>query len=360
MQEKNLLGSIILTFRNLIVFFAVVLIFNGCGEKSSSYKPFTTLASLPPASAILFVSDRDTGTRQKEIYAMEADGSNVTRITTSNGHHHIIGIDPTKRYIVASRAERDTDAPAGLGDEDRRSLWVYDLDTGQANRLTDIANHAEGDSFSLDSEWIVFLMKVPGEDPDIYKIRRDGTDLTQLTNTLTASEGDPEFSHDGTEIAFTYLNWLGTQRFVLKKMDADGGNITEIYDGGPGVLTLAFPPGNYDPSWSPDDQSVVFERAVQYTEGDPENWGSGIWHIFKVNTDGTGLVDLSLSGSHDDRAEYLPSFSPDGLLVIFGSIYEAADPLNSHVDIFTMDASSGGPLIRLTTDSSNMFAVFIP
>ena len=339
----------------LVITALFVLIFiSGCVEEG-------IIRSLPSTAEILFTSNRDTGSRRTEIYSMSATGENVTRLTFSVYHHFILGMDNSRRYIVASRAEHDTDPPKGLGDEDRRALWVLDLQTKQETRLTDPRNHAEGDSFSPDGEWIVFLMKIEGEGQlDIYKIRRDGSDLTRLTNTQTATEGDPCWSNDGNEIVFTYIDQT-TPRFILKSMNSDGNNVQVIYDGGEGIeVPDVWPAGNYDPSWSPNDQWIVFERATQYTEADPENFGSGIWHIFKVRRNSTDITDLSQAGGHTDRAEYLPSYSPDGEFIIFGSIYEAEDPQQSHSDIFKMDAN-GGLLTRLTDNpASDMYPVWIP
>ena len=263
---------------------------------------------------------------------MDSDGGNVVRLTFTNEHHFISGIDHSRRYIVTSRAENDTDPPVGLGDEDRRTLWLIDLETKTETRLTNPNDHAEGRSFSPDGQWIVFCMKLSSKDEDqtgIYKIRGDGTSLTRLTNSMAAAECDASWSPDGNEIAFTYSD-ANLQRSVLKKMDTNGGNIQIIHDAGGGVAT-GFPPGNYDPSWSPDGQWIVFERAISSTG----NWNNGIWHIFKVKRDGSELPDLSATGNHADRAEYLPSFSPDGKWIVFGSIYEAKNPELSHVDILT-------------------------
>ena len=67
---------------------------------------------------------------------------------------------------------------------------------------------------------------------------------------------------------------------------------------------------------------------------------------------------MSAAGGHNDRAEYFPSYSPDGRSIIFGSVYEASDPAQSHVDIFTMN-SSGSDLKRLTSHPGNdMFPVW--
>lgn len=113
----------------------------------------------------------------------------------------------------------------------------------------------------------------------------------------------------------------------------------------------------HNPSWSPDQQWIVFGRAVKSSG---ENWGSGIWHIFKVGRDGSGLVDLSLAAGHTDKADYLPSFSADGKFIVFGSVYQAKNPRESHIDIFRMD-SNGGSLKRLTNHPRNdMYPIWIP
>ncbi len=333
------------------------------GEDADISKPSektVRLGELSASAAILFVSNRDTGTRRQEIYAMDADGGNVTRITFTNKHHFITGIDNSRRYIVTSRAVEDTHKPRGLGDEDRKSLWLLDLETKKEVRLTDLRNHAEGDCFSPDGQWIVLFMKLGDKaQMDIYRIRRDGSELTRLTNTPRTLEGDPSWSNDGTRILFDCLDTENPKpRFVLKTMDVTGGNIKTVYDGGPGVtIKGAWPAGCFDAHWSPDDQWIVFEQAVKDTGG---NAGSGIWHIFKVRANGSGIKDLSLAGGHDDRAEYLPSYSQDGKSIVFGSIYLAKNPKDSHNDIFIMDANSGS-FKRLTDNPANdMYPVWIP
>jgi len=317
------------------------------------------LGDLPATSAITFVSNRDTGSRRAEIYSVDVSGNNITRLTFTKEHHFLTAVDRSRRYIVTSRAVEDTARPEGLGDEDRKAMWLLDLKEKEEIRLTDPRNHAEGRSFSPDGEWIVFLMKKDDKGQvDIYKVRRDSSSLTNLTDTPYASEGDPAWSPDGNAIVYTYLD-ANSRRFLLKTMDENGKNVKTIYDGGPGVSTRVYPPGNYDPAWSRDGKWIVFERAVKSGK---DNWGSGIWHIFKVRSDGSEVKDLSVTGKHADRAEYLPSFSPDGKHIVFGSIYEARDSHQSHNDIFIMD-SNGDSLRRLTTDTpttSNMFPVWIP
>jgi len=190
--------------KKLSVIFLMLFLLSGktlYGEQPKKAK----ITPIPKNAHILITSNRDTKDRRSEIYAINTDGSGATRITYSKYHHFILGVDQTTQYIVASRAAEDTTAPKGLGDEDKRSLWIIDTKNKLEQRLTDSKNHAEGDSFSPDGEWIVFLMKRKGkEQSDIYKIKRDGTQLTPLTDTPAAIEGDPAWSHSGKEIVFAY------------------------------------------------------------------------------------------------------------------------------------------------------------
>ncbi|MBD3271309.1 MAG: T9SS type A sorting domain-containing protein, partial [Elusimicrobia bacterium] len=343
--------------RLIYVIYSLLLFVSLYSQSMAKVKRSILINALPTDADLIFVSNRDTGSRRTEIYAISVDGSNVTRITDSSYHHFISAVDPTKRYILTSRAEEDTNEPSGLGDEDKRSLWIIDLELMQETRLTDPADHAEGDSFSPDGYWIVFHMIKSGQTTsDLYKIRINGTQLTQLTQTTDAVESDPSWSPDGEKIVFDYLD-ADPGRFVLKTMNTDGTNIQDLYDGGPGVSTPAFPAGNYDPSWSPDGQWVVFERAVSSNN---ENWGNGIWHIYKVRADGTDITDLSQAGGHTTWAEFLPSFSPDGNFIIFSAYYEAGNPVNSLDDVLVMD-TNGSSVMRVTTSGySDKYPAWIP
>jgi len=306
-----------------------------------------TLAELPATAEILFTSNQDTGAPRWEIYAMDSQGGNIIRITDSDENHFIMGIDPSKRYLAATR-----------GTDTKKRLWLLDLLAGEETALTDAENHAEGRSFSPDGEWIVFWMTLAGETTsDIYKIRRDGTELTNLTNTPLALEFDPAWSSGGDEIAFCY-NDLTPNRFVLKAMDPNGENIREIYDPDDAVGTAIFPAGVYDPDWSPDDEWILIEKPIQFT-GDGENGHAGVWRILKVRADGNEVMDLTGGGEFAECALYLPSFSPDGDSIAFSSRCGPEDPSQTFININTMD-SNGGSIHKLTdTPLWEQFAVWI-
>lgn len=338
MNRKIILGLAAL----VIVFIALGLLSEREPEpQENETENIETNTSLPK---ILFTSNRDTGNRRKEIYRMNSDGSDVTRITDSVYHHFLVGSEKTGRYLVTTRADADTASPSGLGDEDRKSVWIIDLETSDEWKLTGELDNAEGDGFSADGEWVVFWMISERESTsDIFKIRIDGTELTQLTDTPDVNEFDPQWSSNGDEIAYNAYS-VSRPRFVLNLMDSDGGNQRTIYDGEDTVSTSIFPPGVFDPSWSPDDEWIVFEKPTHFDE---ENGGAGIWHIFKIRPDGTGLVDLSEAGGHSDWAEYLPSFSNDGEYIVFTGRVGSSDPSETRVDVYVMD-KDGGSLQMLT------------
>jgi len=207
-----------------IIILAVIATLFGSGQDNgeylnSSFIGVGRIRPLPQGADILFVSNMDSGpgSRRSEIYALDLDTGDQARITTTNEHHFIMGIDPSRRYIVTSRAEKDTSPPAGLGDEDRRALWLIDLETKEERRLTDIENHAESRSFSPDGEWIVFAMRTPDEKlHDIYKIKKDGTSLTRLTNNPQYIEVDAAWSNNGDRIAFDFIDKCDSHMFKIK------------------------------------------------------------------------------------------------------------------------------------------------
>jgi Tol biopolymer transport system component len=150
------------------------------------------------------------------------------------------------------------------------------------------------------------------------------TSQVRLQNN-TASDFNPRFSRDGTQIAFVKDN-------NVWKMNANGTNEVQLT----GLPPLAAPNINLDSfvgGWSPDGSKIVFQRSNPAQGANPANF-----EVFTINADGTGLTNVSNNpgsatvGSSDSQ----PSFSPDGTRIAFQS-NRLGNP-----DIWVMNADGTG------------------
>ncbi len=321
MLKKNELKRLLLLY---VIEILVAIILSGCAGNGKTttgllFKP------IPDTANLVFLSNRDTGSNLFVVYSSDEQGENITRITISDEQHFLVGIDKSIRYLAVTR-----------GSESKKRIWILDRDTRAEIPLTGPEDNAEGRSFSPDSEWLVFWMVRSGEtNSDIYKIRIDGSGLTNLTNTPNIQEFDPAWSNGGDEIAFI-SNEEHHDRFALKVMKSDGSNMRTIYDPSDSVNTSRFSAGVYDPSWSPDDSLILVEMPVRFT-GNGENGGAGVWHIIEISYNGNNIHNLTASGEYSNCALYTPCFSPDGAWIFFSDRQGGKDAASVSIQIIKMD-----------------------
>ena len=114
---------------------------------------------------------------------------------------------------------------------------------------------------------------------DLYVMDLDGTDLTQLTDTVDTAELDPAWSPEGERIAFTWQAGDGVRSRRIYLMDADGGNKRRLT-------------GNdwleETPAWSPDGTRVAFIVTRSHEGSDLQDLD-----IYVIGVDGTGQVRLT-------------------------------------------------------------------
>src|SRR5207253_5042744 len=98
---------------------------------------------------------------------------------------------------------------------------IYVVNSDGTGGLTRLTNNAASDSdpaWSPDGSQIVFVSNRDGGNFEIYKMNADGTNQTRLTNN-TGFNADPVWSPDGTQIAFTSGR---DGNFNIFKMSASG------------------------------------------------------------------------------------------------------------------------------------------
>ncbi len=151
---------------------------------------------------------------------MNADGSGQTRLTADPGQLAWGGVwSPDGRQIVYTKGD-----PAS----DDSNLYIVNADGSDATRLADIPGAEYRAAWSPTGKQIAFITSHAGS-VDIAVIDADGSHFHTLTQT-DAREYGPVWSPDGGKIAFT-SDRDGADNHVYV-MNADGSDVTRLtFDG---------------------------------------------------------------------------------------------------------------------------------
>ena len=172
---------------------------------------------------------------------------------------------------------------------------------------------------------IVFSSRQNG-DYDVYTMKADGTAVTNLTNTVRNADAGPQWSADGTKIAF-YTNNDVTGATVIYYMNANGSGLRRVTTD----TTI-----DYEPTWAPDGSKMAF---TDYTNH----------HIVVIDSSGANRTQIT-SGAFQDEG---PAWSPDGSKIAFSTNRDG------NYEIYVMNADGSNP-VRLTNDSVGGASDFAP
>ena len=128
----------------------------------------------PDGSRILFYSDRDGG----GIYVMEADGSDQTRLTDHPTDASASWSPDGGRIAFVS--ERDLTTPVAFSELGQGEIYVMNADGSNITRLTDNPDADLWPSWSPDGQQILFLSERDGG--GIYVMDSDGMNQRRLTD----------------------------------------------------------------------------------------------------------------------------------------------------------------------------------
>lgn len=312
-----------------IIYILCILLLAGCGGHNNPITPPSNGGSdgtggnggTPAISGkIVFTSDRDNK-EKGEIYIMNADGTNVRRLTNNSYGDAYADITP-EGNTIAFLSDRYFN---GQGIE----ICLMDSNGQNQRRVTNNSVDELQFSISPDGKKIVYSIKDVNANPgkDIYIINADGTGETKLTNNPDM-DGipnnpryiyfNPTFSPDGTKIAYGAIDLLPDSELLeIYIMNSDGSNPQKILSvtGNGGI----YPDINMGPSLSPDGSKLVFSKPVQKI--DPIfGVETSSFEIFTMNIDGSNLQQVTTDAYATVLANFNPVFSPDGTKIAYHSM----------------------------------------
>ena len=303
----------------------------------------------PLAEAQMLVQMTSSGTEQVWV-ADERSGAPIRQLTTSAGSNAAMDISPAYDamiYIHADSPSSPTNSMRVAGVEKLegdRQLFARPAGCLLFNRPAwnpVDPNLLAVPCITTDRRYTIFLMTVRGK---VIKKVAPPAGLPRL--------GDVVYSADGKRLCF----WAASDADraydggVLYTVSVDGGTPQPlIKDGAPTIKG-----SDADPSYSPDGRYVAFRRRVHTSPGKPDQTD-----VYRVNTDGTGLVQLTKS----KLSEQNPTWSPDSTQIAYKSaVPTAALPSTDQNKIFlmTVDGDNQRPLLTEGAIGPQALAAWAP
>jgi His/Glu/Gln/Arg/opine family amino acid ABC transporter permease subunit len=278
----------------------------------------------PDGVQVAFMVDMSRG--NVDIYAVDRKSLDLTPIATSDVFEGFPAWSPDGSQV------------AYLAQREGNVFDIYVVQPGEEgaapitqgiNAYGDVDTLTSQLSWSPDGERIAFMMQHDGH-VDIFTMRADGSDVTQVTH----AEQDalfPTWSPDGGQIAFVASGEEGAM--TASVVDVDGGNLVQLTDGTSRDRQLR---------WSPDGQQIAFESQVAFG---PEGQPVRNTDIYIAPASGGRLRRMMFSSSE----EKWPSWSADGSQIAYSTTLSGSGEIyvvNTRENLLT-------PLGRVLTSLEN-------
>jgi TolB protein len=260
---------------------------------------------------IAYISNRDGN---DEIYMMDYDGANETRLTFNRVTDYALAWSPDAQMIAYMSYQNLT---AGL-----YILKIYE----QKRIPVSLKGNNFSPAWSPDGKKLAFSSTRDGNS-EIYIADIDEESLNQAKFRIrrvtfnSAIDTAPAWSPTNREIAFV-SDRGGTPQIYI--MDAEGGNPRRV----------SFGAAHFDsPAWSPTGDRIVYVARVD-----------NVFDLYVLNLRRNEVNKLTESNARNES----PSWSPDGRHVVFTS------NMRGGLQIFTIDYDGlASSLRQLTTRGDN-------
>lgn len=276
------------------------------------------------SSRLIFQSERDPANPFFQIFALDFETGDITKVSPGRGKTTCAWFHPTADKALFASTQDDPDAEKkqreelerrALGEEKRYAwdydghfeIYEFDFQTRSYRNLTNSKGYDAEGSYSPDGSLIAFgsnrsarqrdltgdLKERFERDPsllmEIYIMNADGSNVRRLTD-VDGYDGGPFFSPDGRRICWRRFSEDGATAEIMT-MNVDGSDqrqITRL-----GAMSWA-------PFYHPSGDYLIFTTNKH---------GFGNFELYLVSADGKSPP---VRVTDTDGFDGLPAFSPDG------------------------------------------------
>ncbi len=288
----------------------------------------------------LVLMGQRSGDKADQIYVLDIATGALERRSTGGGKSTCGYFLPDGRLLYSSTHHKGAEPPA-RPDRSKGYVWPFfrDFDLflrekdGSLQQLTDSDGYDAETTASPDGKRLVFTSH-RDKTMALYTMNVDGTDLRRVTKKRGYA-GGAFFSPDGTKLVYrafypaTPEQEQALDQLLNERMLEPRKCVFEIYtsdvDGSNEKPLTADGKANWAPSWHPDGKSIVFASDLHATR-------PGQFSLYLMKPDGSGRRRLT---THDGFDSF-PQFSPDGKQLVFISNREGADPRRD-LNVFLAD-----------------------
>jgi len=279
----------------------------------------------PEGKLVAFVVsrvDRAQNRRHSSIWMVSTDGSRAPwQFTTSPQNSNSPRWSPDGKWLafLSSRPSADSAPPpavslpspspaagptpapaagaasgASPADQPRAQVYLLSMNGGEAKRLTNLKNGVSTFQWSPDSARLVVVSRIGPSDSRPES--RDRSDVRHYKNT---------------SYKFNDTGWFDDRRSHFWMVDVKSGSAAQITEGNDW--------NDSDPQWSPDGTRIAFVSNRTGKEYD-ENRNTDVWVISPDGGTPTRISD-------HDESDNSPRWSPDGKRIAFtGEVHERDHP----------------------------------
>ena len=250
------------------------------------------------AEVNLIAYERYIGTgSNREIWTIRPDGSNPMQLTSGyNDHLPVWSPDGTQLAI----------SPGG----DPYGTSVARVNADGSNRTTLATGTSLLGGWGPGSK-IMYGKDTWSEPPQLWMMDGDGSNQTKLLDWAFPGCLSP----DGSKFAYTQIAGAYESLYVR-----------DLSGSGYGTPLVSSWVNALNPIWSPDGTKLAFNGNTGGSTGND---------IYAINTDGTGLTQLTSTSEPDQR----PTWAPDGTKIAF---MREMSPVTGNWDLWVMGADGTG------------------